>query len=123
MNKKILENLNKIKKSFNNPFPYSDTEKIQKDFKEQFNKINEFSFNADFNQFCMQIAGVLSYLSNGNEKDISKKQLDQLNNNFFETFSRYNFLQEEIKNYPNLYKEYVNYEKVRILLLEYFKIN
>jgi hypothetical protein len=117
----IYEELKTIKESLYNPFPYTDTDKIQKDFNKEF--AEEDCLTGDLNTYWMNIAGSLSYVLKGNSKSIPKGQLEWLHLSFFNIFQQYRFLEEKIANYPILYEEYMNNEKARKLLLDYLSSN
>lgn len=113
----IYEELKMIEKSLYNPFPYRDIYKMQKDFNNQFSE--EDCIIADLNTYWMNIAGSLSYVLKGESKCIPQDQIDLLNFTFFEAFYQYLFLREKITKYPTFYKEYMNNEKTRKLLLDF----
>ncbi|MCU5276422.1 YxiJ family protein [Bacillus bombysepticus] len=73
------------------PFPNCDIRKIRKDFNNTFTE--DDCISADLNYYWMHTAGTLSYVLNNNE--------------------------QEIMNYPILYRDFINYEKTRKLLLYY----
>lgn len=117
----ILERLVKFKTTLIEPFPYKDTKQMQIDFEEEFSKlpdeINDFS--GDFNTYCMNIAGTLSYILNGKTTDIPPKQIELLNFSFFEWFKQYGFVEVNLSRYEEFHREYMNFEEARKLLLEY----
>lgn len=101
-----------------NPFPYRDTDKIQKDFSSEFSVLNEeYCFTADFNCYWANIAGVVSYVLKGRIQEIPHSQIQKLKYNFFELFPGYKFLEDHLKRYPLFYREYTAYERGRRLLL------
>lgn len=106
--------------SLYNPFPYDDTKKIQIDFKEELS--DDDCLTGDLNTYWMNIAGCLSYVLNGNEKSIPQRQLEWLRLTFFNIFIQYKFLEGKITEYPTFLEEYLNYEKVRTLLLCYLSL-
>lgn len=63
-----------IKETLYTPFPYSDTTKIQKDFKKEFQ--GEDNLTGDLNVYWMNIAGSLSYVQRA--KSIPKNQVKWL---------------------------------------------
>ncbi|MEM5635615.1 YxiJ-like family protein [Bacillus toyonensis] len=75
--------------------------------------------SADLNYYWMHTAGTLSYVLNENEKEISFEQIKWLRKSFFEWFPQYRFIETEIVKYPVLYRNFMNYEKARKLLLYY----
>ncbi|MFC9775331.1 YxiJ family protein [Paenibacillus chitinolyticus] len=113
--KELVElNNNCLKK----PFSYEDTKKLQKDFKKEFLAIQEESFNADFNDYCMIIVGTISYILKGKTAAIPPRQKDLLKLDFFDRFSQYSFLKDKLTLYSSLHDEYNNYEKARKLILK-----
>ncbi|MEH7610643.1 YxiJ family protein, partial [Gottfriedia acidiceleris] len=84
----ILKQLNVIKYKLDNPFPYRDTDKIQDDFRKEFLNLSEDDdcLTGDFNTYCMNIAGTLSYVLSGNTNKIPKYQIEFLHKSFFEFF-------------------------------------
>lgn len=96
-----------------NGFPYEDIEQIEKDFEDNLSEENWLV--ADFNEFCMLIAGSSSYvLSN---KKIPNYQRQFLYKDFFTLYPKYTFFKDSVSNYPHFYKEFVSFEKARELLL------
>jgi len=87
----IFNELQKMHSLLHKPFPYRATGKLQRDLKSKFT--DDDCINADFNHYWMHTAGTLSYVLNNNE--------------------------QEIMNYPILYRDFINYEKTRKLLLYY----
>ncbi|MFJ7513241.1 YxiJ family protein [Peribacillus simplex] len=113
----LYKELENLKKNLYNPFPYRDTDKIQEDFNKELSE--EDCLTGDLNTYWMNIAGSLSYVLRGNSKRIPQGQLEWLHISFFDIFHQYRFLEEKMADYPTLYEEYMNNEKVRQLLLKY----
>lgn len=99
------------------PFPNCDVQKIRKEYQDMFTEDDYIS--ADLNYYWMHTAGTLSYVLNNNEKEILLDQIKWLRKSFFEWFPQYYFLEIEIVKYPILYRDFMNYEKTRKLLLYY----
>lgn len=118
---RIYDKLEVLKKCLYNPFPKNDIDKIYDDFDKQFS--DDDSLSGDLNTYWMNIAGSLSYLLKGNSKKIPQSQIDWLHLNFFDIFNQYKFLEEKIIEYPTFYKEYMNYESVRKLMVDYLSLN
>lgn len=96
-----------------NGFPYEDIELIEKDFVGIIDEENWLA--ADFNEFCMLIAGSSTYvLAN---KKIPKYQRQILHKEFFSLYPNYYFLKDSLANYPNFHRELISFEKTRELLL------
>ncbi|HHT7238877.1 MULTISPECIES: YxiJ-like family protein [Bacillus] len=118
LGKKIIFNeLLKMHSPLYKPFPNCDTRKLQRDFKNKFTE--DDCINADLNYYWMHTAATLSRVLNKNEKKISFQQIHWLRKSFFEWFPQYRFLETEIVKYPILYRDFMNYEKARKLLLYY----
>ncbi|SCB68382.1 YxiJ-like family protein [Bacillus mycoides] len=118
LGKKVIFNeLQKMHSPLHKPFPYRDTRKLQKDYKNTFTE--DDCINADLNCYWMHTAGTLSYVLNKNEEKITFQQLRWLRISFFEWFPQYRFLEKEIVKYPILHRDFMNYEKARKLLLYY----
>ncbi|MGN4422748.1 YxiJ-like family protein [Bacillus cereus group sp. MYBK30-1] len=98
-------------------FPYRDTRKLRRDFKCKFTEIDDIS--ADLNHYWMHKAAILNSILNENEENITFQQIKWLRKSFFEWFPQYRFLETEIVKYSILYKDFMNYEKARKLLLYY----
>ena len=115
----ILTQLNEIKKELNNPFPYRDTDKIQDDFETEFLNLSdeEYCLVGDFNTYCMNIAGALSYVLAGKTNKISKGQIEVLQKSFFDFFKQYKFFEDKIETYNDFFLEYKTFEQTRKLLL------
>ncbi|WP_227940229.1 YxiJ-like family protein [Alkalihalobacillus deserti] len=96
-----------------NEFPNEDIEQIGKDFEDSITE--EDWLVADFNEFCMLIAGSSSYVL-GNKK-IPNYQRQFLYKDFFSLYPKYLFLKNSVSSYPHFYKELVSFEKARELLL------
>lgn len=99
------------------PFPYRAIGKLQRDLKSRFTE--EDCINADFNHYWMHTAGTLSSVINGNEQNITYHKIQWLRKSFYEWFPQYRFLETEIVKYPVLYKDFMEFEKTRRLLLYY----
>lgn len=99
------------------PFPYRATAKLQRTLKSKFTE--DDCISADLNYYWMHTAGTLSYVLNNNEQEIVFNQIKWLRISFFEWFPQYRFLETEIMKYPILYRDFMNYEKTRKLLLYY----
>ncbi|MGE6753696.1 YxiJ family protein [Rossellomorea sp. NPDC071047] len=111
--------LTEMKVELEKPFPYKDIKKIQDDFQREFISLsdNENSLTGDFNSYCMNIAGTLSYVLAGNTKEIPKGQIDLLRKSFFDLFTQYQFLEQNIHVYKDFYAEYSKHEEARQILL------
>ncbi|WP_374018147.1 YxiJ family protein [Paenibacillus thiaminolyticus] len=106
-----------------NPYPYEDTKKIKSDFEMDFISLEDESFNADFNEYCTVIVGTTSYILKGKATNIPKKQVELLNEDFFQRFPKYRFIETSLKNYPDFQAEYNNHEQLRKLILDYLHSN
>jgi hypothetical protein len=82
----ILRKLTDIKNELDKPFPYMDTDKIQEDFRSDFFNLSdeEDCLTGDFNTYCMNIAGTLSYVLAGNSSKIPQRQIEILQYSFFD---------------------------------------
>ncbi|KKZ93111.1 MULTISPECIES: YxiJ-like family protein [Bacillus cereus group] len=118
LGKKVIFNeLQKMHSPLYKPFPNCDVQKIRKEYQDMFTEDDYIS--ADLNYYWMHTAGTLSYVLNNNEKEILLDQIKWLRKSFFEWFPQYHFLEIEIVKYPILYRDFMNYEKTRKLLLYY----
>ncbi|MED3126643.1 MULTISPECIES: YxiJ-like family protein [Bacillus] len=118
LGKKVIFNeLQKMHSPLYKPFPNCDVQKIRKEYQDMFTEDDYIS--ADLNYYWMHTAGTLSYVLNNNEKEILLDQIKWLRKSFFEWFPQYHFLEIEIVKYPILYRDFMNYEKARKLLLYY----
>ncbi|PDZ45492.1 YxiJ-like family protein [Bacillus wiedmannii] len=118
LGKKVIFNeLQKMHSPLYKPFPNCDVQKIRKEYQDMFTEDDYIS--ADLNYYWMHTAGTLSYVLNNNEKEILLDQIKWLRKSFFEWFPQYHFLEIEIAKYPILYRDFMNYEKARKLLLYY----
>ncbi len=106
----IFNELQKMHSLLHKPFPYRATGKLQRDLKSKFT--DDDCINADFNHYWMHTASTLSSVLNGNEQNITFQQIKWLRKSFFEWFPQY-------VKYPVLYRDFMNYEKARKLLLYY----
>ncbi|SCN08717.1 Uncharacterized protein BCRIVMBC126_02695 [Bacillus wiedmannii] len=113
----IFNELQKIHSLLYKLFPYRATGKLQRDLKSKFT--DDDCINADFNHYWMHTAGTLSSVLNGNEQNITFQQIKWLRKSFFERFTQYRSIETEIVKYPVLYRDFINYEKARKLLLYY----
>lgn len=115
----ILKQLTEINNELHKPFPYSDVGKIEKDFKIKFDSLSDLenSLTADFNMYCMNIAGTLSYLLAGQTNKIPENQIEGLRKTFFESYKQYRFIEGKIGIYEDFSKEYNTFEQARKLLL------
>ncbi|HDX9639659.1 YxiJ-like family protein [Bacillus mobilis] len=118
LGKKIIFNeLQKMHSALHKPFPYRAIGKLQRDLKSKFTE--DDYINADFNHYWMHTAGTLSSVLNGDEQNITYQQIKWLRKSFFEWFPQYRSIESEIVKYPVLYRDFMNYEKTRKLLLYY----
>ncbi|GAB6620348.1 MULTISPECIES: YxiJ-like family protein [Bacillus] len=118
LGKKIIFNeLQKMHSALHKPFPYRAIGKLQRDLKSKFTE--DDYINADFNHYWMHTAGTLSSVLNGDEQNITYQQIKWLRKSFFEWFPQYRSIESEIVKYPVLYRDFMNYEKTRRLLLYY----
>lgn len=119
----IIRKLIDIKNELYDPFPYKDTDKIQEDFRKQLLNLSddENSLTGDFNTYCMNISGSLSYVLAGNTNTIPKNQIEFLRKSFFDLFKQYKFLEGSISSYKDFYNEYRRFEEARTLLLQVVK--
>lgn len=110
-----------INEKLHKPFPYRDTDKIQEDYSNAFSKLSDDDncLTADFNTYCMNVAGTLSYVLIGKSNKIPKGQIEMLRFSFFEFFKQYRFFEDNITQYDGFYQEYMDFEKARKLLLQY----
>ena len=115
----ILKQLNEIKNELDKPFPYRDTDKIQEDFRTEFLSLSdeEDFLTGDFNTYCMNIAGTLSYVLAGKTNKIPQGQIEMLQKSFFDFFKQYKFFEDKIETYNDFFREYKNFEQTRTLLL------
>jgi YxiJ-like protein len=115
----ILKQLTEIKNELDNPFPYRDTDKIQDDFQTEFLNLSdeEDSLVGDFNTYCMNIAGTLSYVLAGKTNKIPQAQIEMLQKSFFDFFKQYKFFEDKIETYNDFFQEYKTFEQTRTLLL------
>ncbi|PEX80079.1 YxiJ-like family protein [Bacillus cereus] len=113
----IFNELMKMHSPLHKPFPYCDTRKLQRDFKNEFTE--DDVINADLNYYWMHTAGTLSSVLKRNEENISFEQIKWLRKSFFEWFPQYRFLETAIVKYPILYRDFMNHEKARKLLIYY----
>ncbi|CAH1232199.1 hypothetical protein PAECIP111891_06968 [Paenibacillus allorhizoplanae] len=104
-----------------NPFPYRDMEKVQADFRSDFMRLpdSENFLIGDFNTYCMNVAGTLSYILAGNEEKIPQRQIELLQLAFFDWFPQYQFIKDRIWNYSDLSEEYTNFNEARIILIRH----
>ncbi|MFB7142793.1 YxiJ family protein [Gottfriedia sp. NPDC056225] len=118
----IINQLNDIKFKLDNPFPYRDTDKIQEDFKSEFSSLpyEKDCLTGDFNDFCMNIAGTLSYVLGGKQNKVPKGQVELLRFSFFERFSQYKFIENNLTEYKEFNQEFKVHEETRCLLLKLF---
>ncbi|CRK84857.1 YxiJ family protein [Neobacillus massiliamazoniensis] len=119
----IIKQLTDIKNKLDKPFPYKDTDRIQVDFRVEFLNLSEEEdcLTGDFNTYCMNIAGTLSYVLSGKTDKITKRQIEIFQMSFFDFFNQYKFFEEKINNYLDFYEEYKNFEETRKLLLQVVK--
>ncbi|WP_394231970.1 YxiJ family protein [Niallia oryzisoli] len=113
------EVLKLIKERLYNPFPYQEFAMIQADYEEV--TLNECP-TGDLNTYWLTIAGTLSYVLRGRENSIPKGQIEWMYKTFFDCFPQFSFLKTNLSDYPLLYEEFMNYETVRQLLIEYLSI-
>jgi hypothetical protein len=115
----ILKQLTEIINELHKPFPYTDTDKIQEDFRTEFNNLSkrEDSLTADFNTYCINIAGPLSYVLARKTNKIPQEKMEMLHKTFFDIYKQYQFLEDNIEIYNDFSQELENFEQTRKLLL------
>ena len=98
----ILKQLIEIKKELDNPFPYRDTDKIQEDFRTEFFNLSddEDCLTGDFNTYCMNIAGTLSYVLAGKTNNIPQGQIEMLQKSLI-SLNNISFLKTKLKPITN----------------------
>lgn len=116
---KVIQKLKSIE--LDNAFPYRDTDKIQVDFRSDFMKLTDDkdSLVGDFNTYCMNISGTLSYILADKTAEIPQRQIKKLQMSFFNWFLQYKFIEDRVSEYEGFSREYKNFEEARILLLKY----
>lgn len=120
----LKHQLIQINEKLQQPFPYRDTDKMKEDFSSDFSKLSEDDnwLTADYNTYCMNIAGSLSYCLVDQSNEIPKDQLEMLKRSFFELYKQYQFIEAKITQYDGFYQEYQLFEEARELLLNYLSI-
>ncbi|MEK3885512.1 YxiJ family protein [Paenibacillus sp. PL2-23] len=115
----LVEKLGSIE--LDHPFPYGDIHQLLEDFQTNFQNLqeDESSLIADFNTYCMNIAGSRSYVLTGSLFKIPRSQQNMLKYSFFEMFPQYQFLEGRITTYQQFYREYRSFEEARSLLLRF----
>ncbi|API93368.1 YxiJ family protein [Virgibacillus sp. 19R1-5] len=92
MKQDLIKCLKKL--DLQNGFPYEDLNLIKDTYvKELSNLPSDTSLIEDFNDFCLIIAGSVSYAIEG--KKIPKYQKRLLNKDFFESYPYYSFLKKK----------------------------
>ncbi|MEQ2525239.1 hypothetical protein EKG37_06420 [Robertmurraya yapensis] len=116
----IVQKLNEIKNKLHRPFPYRDCDRIHEDFQAEFLKLaeEENSLNADFNTYCANIEGTLSYVLKGKTAEIPEGQIALLEISFFDFFQQYRFFETHIIRYTDFLEQYKYHEEARKLLLQ-----
>ncbi|TKH12277.1 hypothetical protein FC694_22375 [Bacillus wiedmannii] len=118
LGKKVIFNeLQQMHSPLYKPFPNCEVQKIRKEYQDMFTEDDYIS--ADLNYYWMHTAATLNSVLNKKEKNISFQQIQWLRKSFFEWFPQYRFIETEIVKYPILYRDFINYEKARKLLLYY----
>jgi len=116
----ILKQLTEIQSELKKPFPSKDMEKIKHDFHAQLlilsDEENELKF--DFNDYCMNIAGTLSYVLTDDITNIPENQIEMLHKSFFDYFNQYSFFEDKIEAYNDFFQEYKTFEQARKMLLQ-----
>jgi hypothetical protein len=96
-------------------FPHEDIHSIQEKHKEKFpTPEEENNLFEDFDNYQSLINGSLSYVIDG--RKIPQYQKQYLDQDFFSSYPKYNFLKEELEYYPNLKRELKVYETTREIL-------
>ncbi|AFC29096.1 hypothetical protein PM3016_2208 [Paenibacillus mucilaginosus 3016] len=117
--------IQKLKKmNIATPFPSRDISKMMVDFRHDFQKLGgqAICFNADFAEYCMVIAGTLSYVLTGKSNEIPQIQIDYIKLSFFTWYPQYKFIEGRMSEYKEFNRRYENNEEVRMLLLEFLSV-
>lgn len=119
----IISTLNEFKNKLYGPFPYRDCARIQEDFRREFLRLSdeENCLNADYNTYCANITGTLSYVLKGKTAEITEGQIDIIHLSFFDCFLQYKFFESHITNYKEFNEQYLYHEEARKLLIQLVK--
>lgn len=105
------------------PFPYEDIRLAKRELKELQKIEEEECISGDLNHFFMFIAGTASKMIDDPTCKIESDIIEFLENNFFENYPVYTFLQVHLEKYENLKRKMMIYDKVRFLILDILRSN
>ncbi|WP_394555611.1 hypothetical protein C1N61_29845 (plasmid) [Priestia aryabhattai] len=109
-----------LKLPLNSPFPTKGISKIEKNYAAELGKEN--SFSANLNYFWSSIAGVVNRIIKGRISDYLQEAKEILQVSFWELHTTYKSFKEDFKRFEDVYKEFLNFEKARMLGLTYITL-
>ncbi|RPK10766.1 YxiJ family protein [Priestia endophytica] len=107
----------RFSKTLKGPFPYNEIRKLKNDWRHYLSE--DDCLSGDLNTYWMSIYGSALYIAKGKSMERRKEKVEFLMLSFFKRFEQYKPLEQHINQYPLFYQEYMNHEKVRILILYY----
>lgn len=113
----ILMKLIRFSKNLKGLFPYEEIRKLKNDWGHYLSE--DDCLSGDLNTYWMSIYGSALYIAKGKSMERRKKNVEFLTLSFFNRFKQYKPLEQHINQYPLFYREYMNHEKVRVLILYY----
>lgn len=118
----IKRKLLSIEKRLHQPFPDQDIEQLIQNHQELFSSLpDDICLFEDLNDYCMSIAGVISYVLAGKVNKIPAYLKDIMMLSFFERYPHYNLIKSVIPSYPALYQELKDYEAARKVALKFIQ--
>lgn len=109
-----------LKLPLNSPFPIEGISKIEKNYATKLEK--EISFSSDVNYYWSSIAGVISRIIKGRISEYSQETKVILQLSFFELYTAYKSFQDDLKEFEDVCKEFMIFEKARLLGLIYISL-
>ncbi|MFB8424985.1 YxiJ family protein [Priestia megaterium] len=109
-----------LKLPLNSPFPTRGISKIEKNYTGELGKEN--SFSNDLNYYWSSIAGVVSRIIKGRISEYLQEAKEILQKSFWEFHTTYKSIKEDFKEFGDVYKEFLIFEKARMLGLIYITL-
>lgn len=117
----VVQEIKYLNEITGGPFPYDGIRKMRKHEKlsPHFEALGDDDWLvADFNTYCMCIAGIASRFSKGTENEIPKPSLQWLAiGDFFTIFPQYRFLEDDWEAFPDFAHCYSNTKRMQELEL------
>ncbi|MGF9891270.1 YxiJ family protein [Priestia megaterium] len=110
-----------LKLSLNRPFPQKGINKMEKKYVDELE--GKGSISANLNSYWASISGVISRVIKGRIRGyLPQEAREILQTPFFELHTAYKGFKDDLEEYEEVYKEFMTFEKAKILGLIYISL-